>query len=626
MAGQRPNFIDLRSQSHGPFGGGSGGQRSPYGLPSPRLHIAGEIPPELSPLDAFAAQSRLLQKQLEEEKKSGRRVSRLPPLMIANSLAENRPGYLRSASASVAPNSPEILDAPSPGAAIKTEVEVHKNRPISLYPSFGDEPDIPSIPPPPRIDTINEEPYRGRGPGSSADVSYFGARTEQSPTDFEREHRFSRTGNSPSYVQPRPSADSLRQSGPRRQQDGNLAPHGYSSRALAPPRSPFAQREPSPRSTSDSSEDDYVVSHDNLGLSPPHRKESIGSAMSTSPTTAAFHAHTIRRTPSISSEISVGGTRLPRPAFNFSRPLSRASMISLSGLPNDGPSRQASSDSQPSFVLADDTANTPVSIQSEGFPDTSYETGPAPSYVYSKFSLPRGKLLQRNSLIFQEPPAFSGTNQTHGAAPPSPPSQPTLYLGRPSLDPGRPSYDGRPSTESIPKTSRFSEDSMSVSGTSSSTIKARSLAPSMDMDAEQHVEKAIEFHEAGSLTKSTYHLRLAARQNHPTGMLLYALACRHGWGMRANQKEGVAWLRKAADCAGLEVADDEQLEKGGVAVDFLEKKSRKAQFALSIYELGVSHMNGWGIEQDKALALRCFEIAGSKLSWLRSSQSYTNWT
>ena len=146
------------------------------------------------------------------------------------------------------------------------------------------------------------------------------------------------------------------------------------------------------------------------------------------------------------------------------------------------------------------------------------------------------------------------------------------------------------------------------------------------MDAEQHVEKAIEFHEAGSLTKSTYHLRLAARQNHPTGMLLYALACRHGWGMRANQKEGVAWLRKAADCAGLEVADDEQLEKGGVAVDFLEKKSRKAQFALSIYELGVSHMNGWGIEQDKALALRCFEIAGSKLSWLRSSQSYTNWT
>jgi TPR repeat protein len=97
-------------------------------------------------------------------------------------------------------------------------------------------------------------------------------------------------------------------------------------------------------------------------------------------------------------------------------------------------------------------------------------------------------------------------------------------------------------------------------------------------------------------------------------MLLYALACRHGWGMRPNQREGVAWLRKAADSASLEVADDEDLMKEGKAVDLLELKARKAQFALSIYELGVSHMNGWGIEQDKVLALRCFEIAGGKSS------------
>ncbi len=125
------------------------------------------------------------------------------------------------------------------------------------------------------------------------------------------------------------------------------------------------------------------------------------------------------------------------------------------------------------------------------------------------------------------------------------------------------------------------------------------------------MSQAIEFHEAGALTKSTYHLRLAAKQNHPTGMLLYALACRHGWGMRPNQREGVQWLRKAADLASLEVADDENHIKDGKPVDILELKTRKAQFALSIYELGVSHMNGWGIEQDKGLALRCFEIAGS---------------
>jgi TPR repeat protein len=84
--------------------------------------------------------------------------------------------------------------------------------------------------------------------------------------------------------------------------------------------------------------------------------------------------------------------------------------------------------------------------------------------------------------------------------------------------------------------------------------------------------------------------------------------------MRPNQREGVEWLRRAADAVSLEMADDEDILKHGKTVDPLELKTRKAQFALSIYELGVSHMNGWGIEQDKALALRCFEIAGCELT------------
>jgi TPR repeat protein len=126
--------------------------------------------------------------------------------------------------------------------------------------------------------------------------------------------------------------------------------------------------------------------------------------------------------------------------------------------------------------------------------------------------------------------------------------------------------------------------------------------------ADEHVAKGIECHEKGSLNESTYHLRIAAKQNHPTGMLLYALACRHGWGMRPNQREGVQWLRKAVDCVGLELMDD---SNGTVPQRAKEmQKAYRAQFALSIYELGVSHLNGWGIEQDKSLALRCFEIAG----------------
>jgi TPR repeat protein len=157
-------------------------------------------------------------------------------------------------------------------------------------------------------------------------------------------------------------------------------------------------------------------------------------------------------------------------------------------------------------------------------------------------------------------------------------------------------------------------EEMSQSSRSNSTIRpttARSVSNYQALSAEELVSKAIELHEDGNLKESTYHLRIAAKKGHATGMLLYALACRHGWGMRANQKEGVQWLRKAVDSAMLEVADDQSPDTTKPGVDFKDKKTHRAQFALGIYELGVSHLNGWGIEQDKALALRCFEIAGN---------------
>ncbi|RYP91602.1 hypothetical protein DL770_002228 [Monosporascus sp. CRB-9-2] len=285
----------------------------------------------------------------------------------------------------------------------------------------------------------------------------------------------------------------------------------------------------------------------------------------------------------------------------------------------------------------------------------------APSYIYAKYSLPRGKSLKRESLIFQdnESPSSVQTYPRAGQAPPSPPTRPSSsssryqdganadsYLtrpstersklsnevsandGQPSPDPSRPSTGNRQS-EDAPRgrtltsplhdqaRSRPSPSPMSVStGDSASTIKPprsqHSHAPTAaEMSAEEHLAKGIKCHEEGSVNESTYHLRLAARAGDPTGMLLYALACRHGWGMRPNQREGVEWLRKAADVVSAEIAEDEDQVKEGKAVDFLDRKTRKAQFAYSIYELGVSHMNGWGIEQDKALALRCYEIAGS---------------
>ena len=83
--------------------------------------------------------------------------------------------------------------------------------------------------------------------------------------------------------------------------------------------------------------------------------------------------------------------------------------------------------------------------------------------------------------------------------------------------------------------------------------------------------------------------------------------------MRPSQADGVAWLQRAVDSAQLECADDEDLVQRGEADPnaVSERKSHKAQFALSVYELGMSYMNGWGVRQDRALALRCFEVAGN---------------
>ncbi|OLL23950.1 Protein DSF2 [Neolecta irregularis DAH-3] len=130
-----------------------------------------------------------------------------------------------------------------------------------------------------------------------------------------------------------------------------------------------------------------------------------------------------------------------------------------------------------------------------------------------------------------------------------------------------------------------------------------------DMTASQHVTKAITHHEAGQLAQSTHHLRLAAQSGHPTGMLLYGLSLRHGWGIAANPTEAVIWLRKATEQVDLDTImsnqRDSQLE-GWV----LEGFNGKASLALAIFELGVSHREGWGVQKDPKFALRCFEIAG----------------
>ncbi len=669
MSAQRPNFIDLRSQSQASI---------PRPLKSPRIHVAGEAPPEFSPLDAFAHQSRMLARQLKESTKQGRRMSRLPPLTTDSPLiVQGRSDYFRSMSQDSGSENDESPSAHQPfGLALSPAVEDDiSNRPRSMHPRMSRIPPTPDemMPMPTKQFT---DTARGR-PLNDIDESdsFFGvhARREQSPTPMENasvseKQSDSRSNTYDTLSVPSPTTMVPLSNSPEK---FPVKKSSFDSAGLFPPRQLFPKRSSSimssPLESTDGEGMNSMGSSFSSQSSSGLRNHSFSSGLA-SPSIGAY-----QRSPSISSDNS----GLPRPSFNFSRPLSRAGTPSL-----DLPIRQTSSDSQASFVLADEAACTPISMTGEGFPDGLAEDGTAaaPSFIYSKFSLPRGKILQRTSALFLEgppaphaqweqppsaPPSHAQPFPMGGQAPPSPPTRPASSassrifedpIPRPSLersklstevlrptqqpspDPSRPSTEGSRQSEDTPRgrplTSPLhdamrSKTPLSITTSdSASTIKARSqhsTAPTMhDISPDEHVSKAIALHEKGSLNESTYHLRHAARQGHPTGMLLYALACRHGWGMRSNQREGVEWLRKAVESASVEIADDEENEKEGKSVDKVEQKTRKAQLALSVYELGVSHMNGWGIVQDKALALRCFEIAGCEFKQTSLTTCCTN--
>ena len=650
----RPILIDFRSQSHETTN--SGAPSSPRALPSPRIaHMDGDIPPSMSPLDAFAAQSRLLAKKLDDTSRHGRRVSRLPPLTTAYAFKGTAPpGYIRSKSTEIQDAAQDKRVSPkNEESGIVPEVAEPLFRPKSFYPRMSgvllDEQDMDGEPndetfaTPAEFSTQNNQEYVNEG--------YFGASrvqlpepttTASGPSDNSHIHHGNHRRETNAV-----KANELPQ---RETSSDSVSVKSQMLNGLLPHHSPDLRQTSSIRSIPVDSSDDELSTSTNGSSFSLHRKQSSSSGLSLprSPLSPFVQVH--GRSPSLNSEYSLGGSRLARPTYNFSRPISRGSM----GRPSfdtasrqhsfdirpslDLNSRQPSSDSQP-FIFTDDTVQTPVSISNEQMADAkAHVNAPAPSYIYAKFSLPRGRMLQRDSepLDMLPMPHFEWEQSMHqsNVQPITPPISDHNEFNSPALSRTQSPKPSREFSRSPPRLSEeehnrqrinrppptpLSHDLASQSSASmrsGSTIKARSynshaMIDSRELTAEDHLAKGIESHERGNFKESTYHLRVAAKHNLPTAMLLYALACRHGWGMRPNQHEGVQWLRKAADSASLELADDETHTKDGKPGDILEQRTRRAQFALSIYELGVSHMNGWGVEQDKALALRCFEIAGN---------------
>jgi hypothetical protein len=644
MALPRPTFIDL------------GDSRSPSAMSikwnpddgSPRVqHYDGDVPPALSPLDAFAAHSRRLARELEETRKAGeRRMSRLPPQHITQSLTEhkeNRPSIFRQLSGQedVVPPLPQI---PKQSSGNAPELNEPKDRPQSSYPRISAVPDEEEGKETETFSTPRETSNRRSG--------YFGIPRSESPTKLDRQNTVETSPQRKSASEPVPQ--------PSTPSNPDL------TFTLAPPNAAFARR-----SYHESSEDECTNSNAGSTFSKT-RKLSSSSGVSLPQWPTSPYLQTFERSPSISSEYSqtTPGHKNRRSHTNFSRPMSSSSLNNLAQYAHLSPSRQDSTASQnsrlsqvlPALPTPSNSFDDSRSANSDGF------VGQSSSYTHATYTLPRGRKADRTSAMFSgisgpdfqwQEPMFPGTPPLEGRPSYDMPQPSPDALNRPSADvPSRsefsfefqqnrprpfanegkrpssskeakkpslspPTTAVRPSTSHSPNTAPFVappipptpvDQTSYVESRSNSTIRpttARSNSDYQALSPDEHVAKAIHLHEHGDLKESTYHLRIAAKHNHPTGMLLYALACRHGWGMRQSPKEGVQWLRKAVDLAQLEVAEDEAPSSDRPQPDQSEKKAHRAQFALSIYELGQCHLNGWGMEQDKALALRCFEIAGN---------------
>ena len=666
-------------------------------LPSPR---SGEAPPALSPLDAFAQHSRMLAMKFDQEAQNGKRLSRLPHADVARELA-NRPGFFRHVSDSTEGGMSDLgevseEDRPNTGDRYKLK-EGAKNKHKSQYPMLGSF---------------------GRDSQRDSTASHFYDVPEPSPVPSERRDYFdvgAPRASSPEMVEssatnieaPSPnfppsltsSVDSYRSmSHPRTLTNGSTRSQKSEQGLRLPLSSVFNNV---PRSAQnvhpvrqDSLEDDAVSNHGSQsGRGRPMRDYQHSNTQSR-PASPFTNTSAMHRSPSTNSEYSQNGSQfaLPKPSFNFSRPLSshgnqfaasqnRPSLEGRRSFDNRSAAEQRphrpSAASTMTVATVQSNASTPLSRQvsqddapTPQGPPMLQTNMPIPRHLTRTNSdmsnngvvasspigndqdedLPRGREMQRSSAEsrtswinnqFKWDTPEDGRSRDHSTvkmvprdASPTPSErlqkmaemqiEATERLGRDagfaSMSRSR-SADPRAGSRANAKHAPTPSVQTDITDSTDRTIRQTPLhqrAASAELTAEEHLEIGIQAHSSGSLTKSTYHLRLAAREGLPTAMLLYALACRHGWGMRPNQEDGVAWLRKAIESSGLEVADVEQTitnaarrdGKADPVVEAAERRKRKAQFGLAVYELGISYMNGWGCQKDKPLALQCYEVAG----------------
>jgi TPR repeat protein len=604
------------------------------------------VPPALSPLDAFAMQGRLLQKRFEQQT-AGNRLSRLPPTTIASEFGKPRPDFFRS----VTSNSSNSLGTQSaPGGSMDEEgpfgnlLEVRSgSRPKSHYPQMMNSDHANSkLPRTNPYEAQLLEFVREAAQQKVQDTTNWTMQRSVSPEDIDATPLAEPVSNgwSPSPQSISSRSPDLSASAPAHFPTSHslLVPSLTSS--AQSPASTVRQQTPNLNELSHLSIASTSSSMSNEKRSPP-------------PNQLDF---IFPRSPSLKSIHSVASIP-PRPSFNFSRPISTLSRpsIDFSRRPMETPYRQVSnprggqhpldvvyrqdSIEAPLPPFSNDTPQTPTSLASEEL-NTQSESktdSTAASFVYKKYTLappkeePR-RVSARVSVGLEEfissqfnwdGPSTESTLDLQLSAPFILPQAPPSPVQTTSSPPGgwrrnKPSELLLDSASGSPRTShdrtrrRLQKLRPGTSGTDGSSYRAAPPPGSpltMDKVAQEHLDTGVEMYQTGNMEQAAYHWRLAATAGQGTAMLLYSLACRHGWGAKSNLEESQLWLQSAVTHPTMQPNEVEDIQTRRPST--AGRKDLKAQFAINVYELGMTYSNGWGVTKDPSLALRCFEIAGS---------------
>ncbi|KAK3845131.1 MAG: hypothetical protein J3R72DRAFT_349525, partial [Linnemannia gamsii] len=131
-------------------------------------------------------------------------------------------------------------------------------------------------------------------------------------------------------------------------------------------------------------------------------------------------------------------------------------------------------------------------------------------------------------------------------------------------------------------------------------------AQQREAEADDNIQRAIELHERNQLAEATHYFQLAAQSENPLGQLMYGLSLRHGWGCKADPKEAIVYLQRAAEYA---MGEMRSVRRMGSMDRTAAMSMARRELVMALYELGMSYLKGWGVTKDKPVAFTYFKIA-----------------